>query len=49
METDHRIMVVDDEPAVRRFLHTVLEGAGYSVCEAGTGVDALDSIQKKAP
>jgi two-component system cell cycle sensor histidine kinase/response regulator CckA len=39
------IVVVDDEPAVRRFACRVLERAGYSVFEAIDGVEALELIQ----
>jgi CheY-like chemotaxis protein len=39
------ILVVDDEPAVRRFACRVLERAGYSVFEAIDGVEALELIQ----
>lgn len=36
-----KILVVDDEHAIRRFLHTSLEAHGYEVHEAGTGEDAI--------
>jgi len=35
-----RILVADDDAAVRRFLRTVLEGAGYEVHEASDGKEA---------
>lgn len=35
-----RILVADDDAAVRRFLRTVLEGAGYGVSEACDGREA---------
>lgn len=38
-----RILVVDDDPDVRRSLRLVLETAGYSVAEARNGADALRS------
>lgn len=31
-----RVLVVDDDPAVRRFLRVALKGAGFSVFEAGS-------------
>jgi two-component system KDP operon response regulator KdpE len=36
-----RILVVDDEPAIRRFLHTVLDTSEFSVHEAENGHSAL--------
>jgi CheY-like chemotaxis protein len=39
-----RILVVDDEPTVRRFATRVLEEAGYLVEEAPDGAAALDRV-----
>ena len=39
------VLVVDDEPAVRRFAARVLEEEGYGVHEARDGVEALDLIR----
>lgn len=36
-----RILVVDDEPQIRRFLRIALEAQGYEVCEAVDGREAL--------
>jgi len=36
-----RILVVDDEPQIRKFLRLGLEGNGYRVLEASSGADAL--------
>jgi two-component system, OmpR family, KDP operon response regulator KdpE len=38
-----RVLVVDDEPAIRRFLRTSLSAQGYQVSEAANGADALES------
>jgi DNA-binding response OmpR family regulator len=35
------ILVVDDEPNLRRMLRSYLRNAGFAVLEAGTGADAL--------
>ncbi len=38
-------IVVDDEPRLRRVLVQLLEGTGYQVREAGTGVEALEAME----
>lgn len=40
--TAPRVLVVEDEPHMRRFLRTTLTGSGYAVLEARTGEEALD-------
>lgn len=37
-----KILVVDDEPRIRKLLFDFLSRKGYSVCEAGDGKEALD-------
>lgn len=44
-----RILVVDDEPQIQRFLKPSLTAAGYEVIEAGTGAEALKAIATQAP
>ncbi len=39
-----RILVVDDELAIRRYLKTILEASRYSVFEASDGLEALGAI-----
>jgi two-component system KDP operon response regulator KdpE len=43
-----RILVVDDEPPIRRFLRTSLTSQGYVVLEAGDGAEALDTLKRNA-
>jgi len=42
-----RILVVDDEPAIRRFLRTSLTAQGYQIIEAETGNDALAQLRNR--
>ena len=44
-----RVLVVDDEPQIRRFLETGLAGRGYAVQTAATGQEALDQIVTRPP
>ena len=40
-EARQRILVVDDEPAIRRLLRTVLRAHGYDTAEVGDGAGAV--------
>lgn len=44
-----RILVVDDEPQIRRILRTALSAAGYEVDDARTGEDALHKVREYRP
>lgn len=44
-----RILVVDDEPQILRFLKPSLTAAGYDVISAATGAEALKLAALKAP
>lgn len=41
------VLVVDDEPAIRRFLRTSLSAEGYSVIEAEDAAGAFEAIHKQ--
>jgi two-component system alkaline phosphatase synthesis response regulator PhoP len=43
------ILIVDDEPAIRAFVRTALEQAGYRVLEAADGGSALHLVQGEGP
>jgi len=45
----HRILVVDDEPRMIRFIRMNLELEGYQVFEAGDGVKALQQVRDVLP
>jgi two-component system cell cycle sensor histidine kinase/response regulator CckA len=42
------VLVVDDEPAVRRFASRALVDAGFGVYEAADGAEALDLLHEGA-
>ncbi len=43
------VLIVDDEPAIRRLLHTSLTRGGYRIVEAGTAKEALTSLNIDKP
>jgi len=43
------ILVVDDEPQIRRVMRTTLSSNGYSVVEAKSGEEAQDLLRKERP
>jgi two-component system, OmpR family, KDP operon response regulator KdpE len=44
-----RILVIDDEPQIHRFLGPALEAAGYEPLRAETGADGLAAIASRPP
>jgi two-component system KDP operon response regulator KdpE len=44
-----RVLVVDDEPQIRRFLRTSLSAHGYHVIEAATGKEAIVMMTTERP
>lgn len=44
-----KILIVDDEPAIRKFLTISLEATGYTVLEAENGKQALETAAFKQP
>ena len=45
----HKILVVDDEADVRRFLCAVLEKRGYETVTAGDGREAFEIAERERP
>jgi two-component system, OmpR family, KDP operon response regulator KdpE len=41
------VLVVDDEPQIRRVLRATLTGQGYTVIEARNGEEALESLRRE--
>src|SRR3954462_3392860 len=44
-----KVLVVEDEPPVRRFLHTLLESNGFRVLEAISGTAGLAEASMRGP
>ncbi|MGB9148163.1 MAG: response regulator [Acidobacteriaceae bacterium] len=49
LKEDHRILIVDDEPAIREGLALLLSAQGYSVGTAEHGFDALLQLRSVNP
>ncbi len=47
--TPVRVLVVDDEPAIRRFLRMSLKAEGHDIIEIETGEAALAEIGRRPP
>jgi len=43
------ILVVDDEPQIRRVMRSTLSASGYVITEATNGEDAIESVRKNKP
>jgi two-component system KDP operon response regulator KdpE len=48
-EVGLRVLVVDDERAIRRYLHAALNAQGYTVFEAVSGQEALTAVVADRP
>jgi CheY-like chemotaxis protein len=44
-----RVLIVDDDPNVRRVIHEVLERSGYAPVEAGNGTEGLAKAEDLCP
>src|SRR5215212_7138562 len=48
-ERPMKLLIADDEPAVRALVHVTLEGDDYEILEAADGVEALEVARGEAP
>jgi DNA-binding response OmpR family regulator len=44
-----RLLIAEDEPHIRRILVTLLEGRGFQVDAAATGIEALNLLKGPTP
>lgn len=49
MTTRHKVLIVDDEPHIRRLIHAALDRAGYTIIEAVNAREALDRLREERP
>lgn len=43
------VLVVDDDPSIRRLMRIILTDAGFDVIEAAGGEEALEVLQEESP
>lgn len=48
-KTSALVLVVDDEELIRTFVRVVLEQAGFEVCEASNGLQAVEQFVSRRP
>ena len=44
-----RVLIVDDDPSIRRMIMAALRREGYAFSEAANGKEALDTMRKERP
>ncbi len=49
MKIRHKVLIVDDEPHIRRLVQAALARADYATLEAGTARDAMDRVREDRP
>lgn len=49
MKNRPKVLIVDDEPHIRRLIHTALTRADYATIEAATAREALDRLRGERP
>ena len=48
-ETGQRVLVVDDEVSIRRYLRAALSAQGFTIYEAGNGQEAINAVLTQHP
>jgi two-component system KDP operon response regulator KdpE len=49
MKVRHKVLIVDDEPHIRKLIHVALTRADYAIVEAANGRDALALLKVERP
>ncbi|MFZ2997494.1 response regulator [Sphingobium sp.] len=49
MTIRHKILIIDDEPQIRRLIQAALTRADYATVEAGTAREALEKLRTERP
>jgi len=44
-----KVLVVDDSKAIRSVLGRIMREVGFSVCDAGHGIEALEQLEREGP
>jgi CheY-like chemotaxis protein len=44
-----KILIVDDDPIIVKYIRNVLEDNGYETCAAGNSEEAYDQLEKENP
>ena len=47
LTSESRVLIVDDEPSIRRALHTTLSGLGFEIEEASAGEQAVSFVRSE--
>ena len=48
-QTGNKILVIDDEPIIRESIAAYLEDSGFTVYQAGNGLDGMDIFRSEHP
>jgi len=44
-----KILIIDDDPVVVKYLETVFRDSGYETCSAGSSMEGLDMVRREKP
>ncbi|MCW2392729.1 two-component system KDP operon response regulator KdpE [Sphingobium sp. B1D7B] len=49
MNVRHKVLIVDDEPHIRKLIHTALARADYAIVEAENAREAMEKLKEERP